>query len=91
MADPDAQHWGTQTWKRSGVRSGVMYPILWRMRDEGWLTDDWEDAGQARAAGHPPRRYYRITPEGKTELAALLDAARTDTRFRRLFPPAARS
>jgi PadR family transcriptional regulator len=85
MANPDGCHWGAETWKRSGVRSGAMYPILWRMLDLGWLADGWEDTAKARAEKRPPRRYYKITPAGKTELAALLDEARGDPRFQSLF------
>lgn len=84
-ADPDACHWGAETWKRSGVRSGVMYPILWRMLDEGWLSDGHEDAAKAREQKRPPRRYYKLTPAGKTALTVLLDEARGDPRFRSLF------
>ena len=85
MASPDACHWGAETWKQSGIRSGVMYPILWRMLAEGWLADGWEDTSHARAEKRPPRRYYKLTPTGKTELAALLAEAREDPRFRSLF------
>ncbi len=88
MASPDARHWGYDTHKRSGVRSGVMYPVLQRMLDEGWLADGWEDQPQADRAKRPPRRYYQLTPAGKTELAAMLAEARNDPRFRSLFPAA---
>lgn len=84
MADPDARHWGYQTWRQAGVRSGVMYPILWRMLEAGWLTDGHETP--AEAGKRPPRRYYRLTDTGYAELAALLAHARTDPRFRSLFP-----
>ena len=86
MNSPDVQHWGYETSRRSGVRSGVMYPVLQRMLEQGWLASDWEDQPNAGAAGRPPRRYYELTPAGKTELAALLERARTDPRFRSLFP-----
>lgn len=39
MADPSGRHWGYELSRQSGVRSGVMYPLLQRMLDEGWLTD----------------------------------------------------
>lgn len=80
MEDPDGQHWGYELSKRSGVRSGVLYPILQRMLDEGWVTDGWEDpAGFDRK--RPPRRYYKLTGQGHAELVALLDEARRDVRF----------
>ena len=42
MDDPTGQHWGYDLSRRAGVRSGVLYPILHRMLDEGWLEDGWE-------------------------------------------------
>ncbi len=81
MADASGQHWGYDLSKRSGVRSGVMYPILQRMLDEGWLDDGWEDRVQVGRAKRPPRRYYELTDEGKIALGALIAEARRDARF----------
>jgi PadR family transcriptional regulator len=83
MAHPDGRHWGYSTRQRAGVRPGVMYPILWRMLAEGWLTDGHEDP--AEAGRRPPRRYYELTDAGKIALAGLIDGAREDHRFRSLF------
>jgi PadR family transcriptional regulator, regulatory protein PadR len=83
MEDPDAQLWGYRLMKRSGVRSGVMYPILDRMLDEGWVTDGWEDVDSAERR-HLRRRYYQLTEKGKTELGMLIEYARSDARFRGL-------
>lgn len=81
MADPEGQHWGYELSKRSGVRSGVMYPILQRMLDEGWLDDGWEEQPRVGKAKRPPRRYYELTEEGKAELGAVIAEARRDARF----------
>jgi PadR family transcriptional regulator PadR len=81
MADASGRHWGYELSKRSGVRSGVMYPILARMLDEGWLSDGWEDQGQAGRAKRPPRRYYELTDKGKAALGAVICEARDDARF----------
>jgi DNA-binding PadR family transcriptional regulator len=67
--------------KSAGVRSGVMYPILQRMLDEGWLSDGWEEQAQAGRAKRPPRRYYELTDTGKSVLGAILAQARRDARF----------
>jgi PadR family transcriptional regulator PadR len=82
MSDPSGRHWGYELTRRSGVRSGVLYPILSRILAQGWLTDGWEDPGTT--GGRPPRRYYELTDAGKRELGALLVAARSDARFRDL-------
>jgi len=85
MADPDARHWGYELSKQSGVRSGVMYPILSRLLEEGWLVDGWEEQSEAgRGRQRPPRRYYELTSVGKAALGALITEARRDTRFGRL-------
>jgi len=75
------RHWGYELSKQSGVRSGVMYPTLQRMLDEGWLTDGWEDQSPSGRAKRPPRRYYELTDEGKAALGAVLAEARRDVRF----------
>ena len=84
MAEANARHWGYDLSKHSGIRSGVMYPTLQRMLNEGWLTDGWEDQAHAGRGKRPPRRYYELTDKGKMELGALLAAARHDVRFARV-------
>lgn len=71
--------WGYQLSKRSGVRSGVLYPQLDRMLAEGWLGDHWEEraGGQKR----PPRRYYTLTDHGRAELGAVVRRVETEQRF----------
>jgi PadR family transcriptional regulator PadR len=80
LEDPDERHWGYQLWQRSGVRSGVLYPILHRLLDEGLLEDGWEDQ-QSSGRKRPPRRYYRLTPNGWAAADALLREALDDPRF----------
>jgi PadR family transcriptional regulator PadR len=80
MQDPTGCHWGYDLSRRSGVRSGVLYPILRRMLDEGWLEDGWENPAQL-SEKRPPRRYYELTNKGRRELGALLVEARSDARF----------
>jgi PadR family transcriptional regulator PadR len=82
LADPDGKHWGYELSKASGVRSGVLYPMLTRLLDEGWLTDGWEDT--ATLSGRPPRRYYQLTDEGKLQLGAIVRAAQSHASTSRL-------
>lgn len=70
MEDPGGTHWGYALSKRSGLKSGVLYPLLARMLTEGWLRDGWEDPA-SYAEKRPPRRYYRLTDLGARELGAL--------------------
>jgi PadR family transcriptional regulator PadR len=85
LEEPDAQHWGYELSKRSGVRSGVLYPLLRRMMEQGILVDGWEDRA-AIERKRPPRRYYKLTPDGRRALGAQVQLARTEPRFRGLFP-----
>lgn len=71
MASPGGEHYGYPLAKAADVRSGVLYPILTRLLDEGWLADGWEDAAAARAQKRPPRRYYTITPAGRVAMTDL--------------------
>ena len=77
MERPGDRHWGYDLSKRADVRSGVLYPILRRMLEEGWLTDGWEETTGQRP-GRPPRRYYEITEAGAKELGALRSLAPAD-------------
>lgn len=83
MSNPTDKHWGYQMSKESGVRSGVLYPILSRMLVEGWLEDDWEDDTKKK---RPARRYYVLTDEGRIQLGAVLQQAQADRRFTTALP-----
>jgi PadR family transcriptional regulator PadR len=80
MEQPEGRYWGYDLSKRSGLRSGVLYPILHRMLNEGWLSDGWESL-EAPTRRRPPRRYYELTDAGKRELGALLGEIRAEKRF----------
>ena len=81
--DSFGEHYGYDLSRKAQVRSGVMYPILRRMLEEGWLTDGWQDPRDAN--GRPARRYYSLTDEGRRQVGAVLEAAREDVRFLDLF------
>lgn len=87
LADSTSRHWGYELSKQSGVRSGVMYPILQRMLDQGWLADGWEDHLEIGEEKRPPRRYYEVTDAGRDALGGLVADARRDTRFAPLAIP----
>jgi DNA-binding PadR family transcriptional regulator len=50
------------------VEEGTLYPILRRLEGQGLLESLWE-MGESR-----PRKYYRITDEGRRALDALKDS-----------------
>lgn len=85
MTCPDGQLWGYELSKQAGVRSGVLYPILRRMLERGWLEDGWEELDR-ETSKRPPRRYYTLTENGRRELGAVVATARRDDRFRAVLP-----
>ncbi len=48
------------------VVEGTLYPILTRLKNEGFLSYRWEESNSG-----PPRKYYSITPEGNAFLSEL--------------------
>ena len=87
--DPTGRHWGYELSKQTGVRSGVLYPMLTRMLDEGWVEDGWEDPTTI-SDKRPPRRYYELTTEGRLALGAVVHDAGRDPRFAGFFTAARR-
>lgn len=72
--------WGYQICLSTGLPSGVLYPLLRRMLERGWVNDGWEVLNPAMER-RPRRRYYVLTNRGEQELTAILDRARSDPRF----------
>ena len=50
------------------TQEGTLYPLLSKMRREGLLDYEWQESD----AG-PPRKYYKLTAQGRAQLAALND------------------
>lgn len=48
------------------VVEGTLYPLLTRLKDAGLLTYRWEESRSG-----PPRKYYKLTPEGTKFLPEL--------------------
>jgi PadR family transcriptional regulator, regulatory protein PadR len=71
---PNDEHWGYDLSRTSGLRSGVLYPILQRLLNEGWVKDGWE-AIDPKVEGRPRRRFYKLTEVGFVELGALAATA----------------
>ncbi len=45
------------------VQQGSLYPALYRLEQQGWITSDWGTSDNNRKA-----KYYRITRAGKKQL-----------------------
>jgi len=50
------------------TQEGTLYPLLSKLRRENLVQYDWQESD----AG-PPRKYYRLTDAGRSQLAALDD------------------
>ena len=50
------------------TQEGTLYPLLSRLRRDGLVDYEWQESD----AG-PPRKYYRLTAAGKSQLADLDD------------------
>lgn len=66
--------WGFELSRLTGLAAGTMYPILQRLTAASWIVPRPEDPSIAESEGRPPRRYYRLTVEGRTRAVHALDA-----------------
>lgn len=48
---PDAELYGLEIARGSGLGPGRIYPILQRLHGAGWLSDRWEDPEPAHTEG----------------------------------------
>ena len=65
--------YGFDVLEQTGLTSGTVYPALERLEKLGLARSTWEDAGIAHREKRPPRRYFEITAEGKSELIGALE------------------
>jgi PadR family transcriptional regulator PadR len=54
--------------KRIDISEGTIYPLLRRLKDEGYVTTYLQESGEG-----PPRKYYRLTESGRKEEHELKD------------------
>jgi transcriptional regulator len=53
------------THQRLQVEEGALYPALHRLEERGWLEAEWGYTEKGRRA-----KYYRLTAQGRRQLAA---------------------
>src|SRR5579875_3303866 len=68
---PSQWHHGYALAKRTGLKSGTLYPILIRLADRGLMEARWQDE---QPPGRPRRHLYRLTPEGLASAGTALAA-----------------
>ncbi len=47
------------------VEQGSLYPALYRLEDQGWISSEWGVSENNRKA-----KFYQLTPAGRKQLAA---------------------
>jgi PadR family transcriptional regulator, regulatory protein PadR len=69
LADPDADLYGYDLMVQADIKSGTLYPMLARLERAGWVESRWEET---QALRRPRRRYYSLTPQGRSLTATEL-------------------
>ena len=77
MEDPSQPRYGLELAKRTGLKSGTVYPALGRLERDGYVRSKWESHAVAQREKRPPRRYYEITAAGSRALATSVEHYRT--------------
>lgn len=60
--------WGLEISKRTGLKTGTVYPILERLENLGWVSSEWEITEERNG---PRRRTYKLTPDALEEMHGL--------------------
>lgn len=50
------------------LKEGTLYPILYRLEEEGCITSSWNRPDRQFSSGKVPRRVYSVTKTGRTVL-----------------------
>lgn len=52
---------GYELVREAGIKSGTLYPLLIRLKEQGYLDAEWQKPVEP---GRPPRHAYRLTGAG---------------------------
>lgn len=73
--------YGFDIMEETGLTSGTVYPALDQLERLGYARSEWEDVRIAQGEKRPPRRYFRITPDGARRLEEALERHRSLARL----------
>ena len=65
--------YGFDIMEATGLPSGTIYPALRRLEKDSFVRGDWEDKKAAIRQDRPPRRYYKLTRQGKDVLNGAIE------------------
>ena len=74
--DPSREVYGLELARLAELGTGTVPPILARLERCGWVSSRWEEE-DPRHLGRPPRRYYRLTPDGAVFAFQALEKVKT--------------
>jgi PadR family transcriptional regulator PadR len=74
LRDPGKERYGLEITEQTGLQPGTIYPILFRLESERWVTSRWEDI-DPQAEKRPRRRYYSLTANGAAQASAAVASA----------------
>lgn len=80
---PEEETYGFALSQATGLKAGTLYPVLQRLRNEGWLSARWEEIDE-RSEGRRRRCYYRLTADG--EIRARAAVCEETAGLRQLMP-----
>src|SRR5947199_3717899 len=63
--------YGFSIMEMTGLPSGTVYPAVRRLERDDLIRSQWEKQSIADEERRPPRKYYRLTADGKATLEAL--------------------
>jgi DNA-binding PadR family transcriptional regulator len=62
--------YGFSVMEMTGLPSGTVYPAVRRLERDGLIRSQWERQSIADAEQRPPRKYYKLTRDGRSILEA---------------------
>jgi PadR family transcriptional regulator PadR len=62
--------YGFSIMEMTGLPSGTVYPAMRRLERDDLIRSHWESQAIADAEQRPPRKYYKLTANGRTTLEA---------------------
>lgn len=70
LTSPEQEIAGTDIARKTGLKSGTLYPALFRLERATWLRSEWEEGAPAEL-GRPRRRMYLLTPKGAEQARSI--------------------
>jgi PadR family transcriptional regulator PadR len=62
--------YGFSIMEMTGLPSGTVYPAMRRLERDDLIHSHWENQSIADSEQRPPRKYYKLTADGRTTLDA---------------------